>query len=156
LVYAIAPNRRDDTKLGKMSADGIDHRGLLADQQVAGPMQRQATLLLACFGCHKPHIGSGNRLTDRLGVNRIVLMPLHIGRHVGRRHQANGVAKRLQFARPMMRRGTGFDADQARRQLLEERQNVAPLNLAAKRNIALRIDAVNLEKQTSQCRDRWS
>ena len=53
-------------------------------------------------------------------------MPLHIGRHVGRRHQANGVAKRLQLARPMMRRGTGFDANQARRQLLEERQNLSP------------------------------
>ena len=110
-------------------------------------MQRQATLLLACLGRHKPHIGSGDCLTDRLGVNRIVLMPLHIGRHVGRRHQANGVAKRLQLARPMMRRGTGFDANQARRQLLEKRQNVAPLDLAAKHHIALRIDGVNLENR---------
>ena len=49
-------------------------------------------------------------------------------------------AKRLQLARPMMRRGTGFDANQARRQLLEKRQNVAPLDLAAKHHIALRID----------------
>jgi hypothetical protein len=29
-----------------VSADGIDHRGLLADEQVTGTMQRQATLLL--------------------------------------------------------------------------------------------------------------
>src|SRR5208337_1526590 len=60
--------------------DLVYHRGLLTDQQVASPMQRQATLLLACLGRYEPHIGSGDCLTDRLGVNRIVLMPLHIGR----------------------------------------------------------------------------
>ena len=59
-------------------------------------------------------IRSSNCFTNRFGVNGIVLVPLHIGLHVGRRHQANGVAKRLEFARPMMRRGAGFDADQAR------------------------------------------
>ena len=41
-------------------------------------MQRQATLLLACLGRHKPHIGSGDCLTDRLGVNRIVLMRMRL------------------------------------------------------------------------------
>src|SRR4029077_17959780 len=39
------------------------------------------------------------------------------------------------------------DANQARRQLLEKRQNVAPLDLAAKHHIALRIDGVNLENR---------
>ena len=36
-----------------------------------------------------------NRLADRLGVSGIVLMSLHISR----RHWANSVAKRLEFAR---------------------------------------------------------
>ena len=36
-----------------------------------------------------------NRLADRLGVSGIVLMSLHIGFHVDRWHQANGVANRL-------------------------------------------------------------
>ena len=114
---------------------------------MTGTMQRQATLLLARLGRHKPHIRSGDRLADRLGVNRIVLMPLHIGLHVGRRHQANGVAECLQFARPMVRRGAGFDADQAWRQLLEEGQHIPPLELATENDIALRIDAVNLENR---------
>jgi hypothetical protein len=29
LVDAIASDRRDNAELGKMSADGVDHRGLL-------------------------------------------------------------------------------------------------------------------------------
>jgi hypothetical protein len=38
-------------------------------------------------------------------------MPLDVGLDIGRRHQANGMAERLEFARPIMRRGAGFDAD---------------------------------------------
>jgi hypothetical protein len=45
----------------------------------------------------------------------------------------------------MMRRSAGFNADQARRQLLEECQYVAPLELTTEDHIALRIDAVNLK-----------
>jgi hypothetical protein len=35
----------------------------------------------------------------------------------------------LKFARPMMCRGAGFDSDQAGRQLLQEGQHVATLNV---------------------------
>jgi hypothetical protein len=57
----------------------------------------------------------------------------------------------------MMRRGTGFDADQARRQLLEESQDVAPLQLTAQDHLATAIDAVDLKYRLgnieTDCRD---
>src|SRR5271170_142154 len=99
----MAADRRDDPELSKMGADSIDHRGLVADEQVTGTMQRQAALLLLRLGRNEPHVRPGDRLADRLGVNSIVLVPLHIGLHIGWRHQAYGVAKRLELARPMMR-----------------------------------------------------
>jgi len=37
----------------------------------------------------------------------------------------------LELARPMVRRGAGFDTDQTWRQLLEERQDIATLQLTA-------------------------
>ena len=46
----IASDRRDDAKLGKMGADRIDHRGLLADEQMARAMEHQAALLLRRLG----------------------------------------------------------------------------------------------------------
>src|ERR1700733_5518079 len=154
----MAPDRCDDAELRKMSADGIDHRSLLADEQVTGPMQRQATLLLWRLGRDEPHVRPGDRLADRLGVSAIVLMPLDVGLDIGRRHQANGMAERLEFARPIMRRGAGFDAYQARRQLLEEGQYVASLDLPADNDIAIRIDAMNLKDRLgdieTNCRDR--
>src|ERR1017187_9506674 len=58
----------------------------------------------------------------------------------------------------MMRRGTGFDADQARRLLPEERQDVTPLQLPADDDLTFRINAVDLENRLgdveTDCRDR--
>src|ERR1700733_14519268 len=58
----------------------------------------------------------------------------------------------------MMRRGAGFDADQARWQLLKEYQHVTPLELTADDDIASRIDAMNLKDRLrnveTECRDR--
>ena len=143
----MASDRCDNPKLGKMGANGIDHRGLLADEQVPGTVQRQAALLPWRFGRHEPHVRPADRLTNRLGISGIVLMPLHIGLHVGRRHQAHGVAKGLKFARPMMRRGASFDTNQARWQLLKESQDVAALQLAADDHLAVSINAMDLKNR---------
>ena len=45
----------------------------------------------------------------------------------------------------MMRRGAGFNPDQARLQLLEERENVATLQLTANEHLAFCVDAVDLK-----------
>jgi hypothetical protein len=43
----------------------------------------------------------------------------------------------------MMRRGASFDADEARRQLLKEWQNVPALELAANDYITCRVNSVD-------------
>jgi len=42
-----------------------------------------------------------------------------------------------------MRWRAGLDANQARWQLLKERQNITPLELATENHVAVRIDAMN-------------
>jgi hypothetical protein len=58
----------------------------------------------------------------------------------------------------MVRRGASFYADQAWRQLLEERQDRAPLQLAADDHLASGINSVNLKDRLGDvqpaCRDR--
>jgi len=73
------------------------------------------------LGRDEPHIRPGNRFADRLRVRGIVLLPFNVGLYVGRRHQLHRVAERFELPRPMVRRGTGLYAHQARWQLLEER-----------------------------------
>jgi hypothetical protein len=83
---SFAPDRRDNAELGKVRSDRIDHRGLLADEQMACAVQRQAALLLRRLCWHEPHVGSGDCFANSLCVSSIVLLPLDVGLHVGRRH----------------------------------------------------------------------
>jgi hypothetical protein len=58
----------------------------------------------------------------------------------------------------MVRRGASLDADQTSRQLLEERQDVAPLQLTADDRLARSINAMYLEDRLgdveTDCRNR--
>src|SRR6266404_4890331 len=112
-----------------------------------GAMKHQTALLLGRLGRHKSHVWPGDRFANRFRISRIILLSFDIGFHVGGRHQAHGVAQRLKFTRPIMRRRTGLDTNEARRQLLKERQHIPPLQLTANNNIAIRINAVDLKNR---------
>jgi hypothetical protein len=53
----------------------------------------------------------------------------------------------LELARPMVRRAAGFDTDHTWRQFLEDRQDVAPLQLPANNHLSASVNAVNLENR---------
>jgi hypothetical protein len=109
-------HRRHDAQLGHVSPDDINHQGLLADKELAGAMEHWTALLLGRLGLYKPLIGPW-RFADGFGVSGLVLLPLDLRLHVGQRHQAHDMPERRKFTRPMMRRGTGLDPNQARRQM---------------------------------------
>jgi hypothetical protein len=139
------PDRCDNAELGKVSSDRINYRGLLADEHMAGAVKHQAALLLRCLCWHEAHVGSGDRFANSLSVSHVVLLPFDVGLHVSWRHQPHGMAECLKFARPIVGRGASFYANQAAWQLLEKRQDRAPLQLAADDHLASGINSVNLE-----------
>src|SRR5215471_15381927 len=145
LLDTIAADRCDDAKLREMSPDGIDHRRLLPDEQMACAVEYQATLLLRCLDRDEAHVRPGDGLADGLRISGIVLVPFDIGLHVGRWHQAHGMAKHLELASPMMRRSTSLNPNQAWWQLLEERKDVATLQLPADHHPTGSINAMNLK-----------
>ena len=142
---SFAPDRGDNAELGKVSPDRIDHRGLLANKQMPCAVKHQAALLLRRLGGHKPHVGSGDSLTDGLCVSHVILLTLDVGLHVSRRHQPHRMAECLELARPVVRRGASLDPNQTYWQFLEERQDGATLQLAADEHLAGGINAVDLE-----------
>jgi hypothetical protein len=97
LFDALASNRRYDPELGKVCADRVDNRCVLPDEQMPCAMKHHAALLLGRLGRHEPHVRPGDRLANRFRVSSIVLLPLDLGLHIGRRHQANGVAEGLKL-----------------------------------------------------------
>jgi hypothetical protein len=68
------------------------------------------------------------------------------------------MAECLKFAPPIVRRGACLYADQASWQLLEERQDVATLQLPADDHLTRGINSLNLEDRLrdveTDCRDR--
>ena len=83
---SFAPDRGDNAELGKVSSDRINHRGLLADEQMACAVKHQATLLLRCLCWHEAHVGSGDRFANRFCVRHVVLLPFDVGLHLSRWH----------------------------------------------------------------------
>jgi hypothetical protein len=134
-----------NAELGQMRPQDIDHLGPLAHQQIARSMLHQAALLLGRLDPYKTHGRASDRLADRLGVGSIVLVALDVGLYVFRWHQSYLVAKLREFTRPIVGRGTGLHADQARRQRLEERQHLAAPELLPNDDVFDRIDPVNLK-----------
>ena len=105
IAHPASPLRDDHAELGAMAADGVDQHGALAHQQLTGPVQHEHGLPLGALDRNEPHRRAGHRLTDRLGVGGVVLLPPDIGLHIRRRHQPHLVPQRRQLARPVVRRG---------------------------------------------------
>jgi hypothetical protein len=72
LFNTIASDRCDDAQLGKMGADRIDHRGLLADKEVTGDGSIRQT-----------RIRSASPRSSDFGRARLnfVFLPWHRNRH---------------------------------------------------------------------------
>src|SRR5712672_231472 len=104
-------------------------------------MQHQLALLLGRLNPYKTYGRAAHRLTDYLRVGGIVLIALDVGLHILRWHQAHLMAQ----LRPNGRRGTGLHADQAWRQSLEERRNLAAAKLLSDDDLLGRVNAVNLK-----------
>ncbi len=83
-------------------------------------------MLFAGLDLNKTHGRPGYRLTDRLGIRGIVLLPLNVRLHIAGRHQSYSVAKLPEFSSPMVGGRAGFHPDQAGRLLREKRQQLAP------------------------------
>ncbi len=65
---------------------------------MAGAVKHQAALLLGVLVGTNRMLASGDRLANRLCVSRVVLLPLDVGLHVGRRHQSHGMTQCLELA----------------------------------------------------------
>jgi hypothetical protein len=142
---AIPTDPGHDPELREMRPDGVDQRGSLTDKHLVGAVQDEHTLLLGRFDLDEAHRWARHGFADGLRVGGIVLLVLHVGLHVARRHQAYAVPELLDLPCPVVRRSAGLHPDQTRRQLLEEWQHLTPAQLAANDDHTFRINTMNLE-----------
>jgi hypothetical protein len=105
-------------------------------------VQHLHILLFHGVEADKAHRRAAHRLRDAGGIVRIVLVALHVGFDVLRRHQLRGEAEPIQLARPVMRAPGGFDPDHTRRQGREEPQHLAATEFLLHHHLPVRIHAV--------------
>jgi hypothetical protein len=91
------------------------------------------------------HRRACHRFANGVGINGIGFTPLHVGLHIGGRHETDFMAKASQFPRPVMGPGAGFHARKAGTQPGKEHQNLRPPQLTAADNRAFSVHSVNLE-----------
>src|SRR3954449_4122422 len=109
-------------------------------------MQGQHGLLLPALDRHEPHLGPGPGHAQGRGIRGVVLLALfHERPDCLGRDQLHLVAKAAQQTRPVMAGTTGLEDHGASGLLLEERDQLAPTQLALERHPSTLVNAVDLE-----------
>src|SRR5277367_906667 len=133
-----------------MAAQSIERRGALAGEQLARPMAHQRGLVVDRTHRHEPLARTTHRLVDRRCVNLVAFVAAHVGLHMRGRNEPHFMSKFDQRPPPMMRRGARLHRHHARRQLGEERDQLAAREFARHNDLALRVDCVNLKHPLRQ------
>ena len=130
----------DDSELTEMRTHGIHDLGLLAHQKfprvapeahLRCDVRHQPRLCVLALHGNKPHGRARYRFADRLRIGLVGLAALDVALHVAGLHEPDIMPELEQLARPVVRAGAGFQADEARRLALEEFQHLAAAQLTA-------------------------
>jgi hypothetical protein len=135
-----------EAELGCQAAQGVRQHRLLFDQQRPGRVQGKYGLLLHTLDGHEPHLGPGPGHAQGRGICGVVLLAFFHERpdRLGR-DQLHLVPKAAQQARPVMAGTTGLEDHGASGLLLEERDQLAPAQLALEHHPSTLVNAVDLE-----------
>ena len=113
-------------------------------------MQHQSTLALGALDGNKAQVGSRHRLADRFRIGRIILLPFHVGLHIGGRDEPHIMTQRADLASPEVRRRACLQTDPTGWKITEKIQNGGPAKLPAKDDLAVSVNTVKLEDRLGQ------
>jgi hypothetical protein len=94
---------------------------------------------------HEPHAGALRRFANRLGIVRVVLLPLHKRLYIGGRDQPNLMAKLGELTGPVMRSTACLQRYRATRLRCEETKQLSPADPLAKYRSTPLIRSVNVK-----------
>src|SRR5215472_7606089 len=91
-----------------------------------GSKHQTGRLLLFALNGHEPHARPLGRFADRLGIDRVILLPLHERLYIGGRDQPNFMAKLSELTGPVMCSATCLQRYRATRLGREEIRSTLP------------------------------
>src|SRR5207237_9159619 len=110
--------------LKQVAAQSVDALRALTHQKIPGPEHDAVRLLLLGLDWDEAHARPLRCFTDGLGISCVVLLPLDEWLDVGRRDQSQTMAQLADLACPVVRAGTGFHRDDARRLRRQEAEQL--------------------------------
>ena len=142
--------RRDEADFGQMASQSVEKRRALAGEQLARPVAHQVGLVVDRTHRHEPLARTTHRLANRRRVDLVAFVAAHVGLHMRRRNEPHFMSKFDQRPPPMMPRRARLHRHHTRRQLGEERNQLATREFARHNDLALRVDPVNLKHPLRQ------
>src|SRR6516164_5048901 len=137
--------RKDVAVFHQVPAKSVDALGALPHQEIAGSEHDAVRLLLSGLDRNEAHARPLGRLTDGLGIGRIVLLPSDERLDVGRRDQAHMMAQLSDLTRPVVRAGTGFHRNDTRGLRREKTEKLPASDALAKQHMPGTIRSMYLE-----------
>ena len=125
----VAPLEEDRTELVRERRPG-------PDEARAHPVQGLKVKLPLRLELDEAHGGPARGFGNRLGIAVVVLLRLHVGPHILRRHQADAVALSGEQAPEMMSAAAGLHSNDARRQRGREGHEGVAANAPAQYDFA--------------------
>ncbi len=144
------PSPGRDPEFGQVSTDRMQEHGALFDQESPGAVQHRGRLLLGRFDRHEAHGRARHGLADCFRIRGIVLLPLHVRFHIGRRHEPDLMAESSELAGPVVGGRARLHTDQAGRQACTELDELRPPDLSADGNPPLGINGMDLEHRLGE------
>ncbi|OHV63489.1 hypothetical protein LCM4577_32325 [Mesorhizobium sp. LCM 4577] len=144
------PLRHRDAEFFQMRANCIGQHSSLPDQKNSAAMQHQNRLLSRCLHGNEAHVRPRHRFPNGFGIGDVIFVAFDVGLYIGRRHQTNRVPKSTDLASPVMRRCTGFNANEARWKFGEILNNLRTAKASPDANLAFLINAMNLKNVLGQ------
>jgi len=110
-----------------------------------GSKHQTGRLLLFALNGHEPHARPLGCFADRLGIDRVILLPLHERFYIGGRDQPNFMAKLGELTGPVMCSTTCLQRYRATRLGREEIQQLSPADPLAEHCSTPPIYSVRVE-----------
>ena len=134
----------DPTIFGEVTADRVDELGCCRTNR-SRVETRDLLPAAVALHCDEPHAGVLRRFADRLGIDRVVLLPLHKRLYIGGRDQPNFMAKLGKLTGPVMRSTTCLQRDRAIRLHCKETQQLSSTDPLAEYHSTPLIGSVNMK-----------
>src|SRR6202043_2600686 len=154
-MHVVPPLPQSYASFEQQSTNLVDDCRATHHPTLAHAMQGLHIQLVISLDRHETHRRTCDSLSDRLGIDIVALVRLHVRLHILRRNQSHLVSLLPQCSAKKMRTSAGFHANQLDVYVGGEAQQLCTRELLAHHDLAVQVKPYQDEKLSYQDQCRW-